>query len=83
MARDNSAEFGRRLIETGQCDYLIKTNGGDLAYDIAFRTITDLELTALVEEKTIEQANKKGLDTNNLFKHQQDGYWGDDPKGMG
>jgi len=70
-----SAKYGKKLVETEQCDYLLEENNtGYLAADFAYSHLTDLDIFDVVLEKTTNQAKDKGLDPNKIFKHQEDGY---------
>lgn len=67
----NSIEYGAKLISTGECDYLLRSTRGNLAYDLAYDSLKDLDLADRLEELTTAQARMQGLNLDNLYKHQQ------------
>lgn len=70
-----SNDFIRILLDKEKCDLLLRSQSGDLAYDVAYESMENLELAYQLRDDTIAQANLKGINSDQLFKNQKDDYW--------
>lgn len=62
-------DFVNMLLETDDCDCLIKDRQGRIPYELIFRFGYDLDLVARVEQKTREQAQLKDIKLEFDFNH--------------
>lgn len=60
-AAEGNQNLSDLLVNSEQCDYLLKESRGYIAFDLAYRFGHCSELTHELELKTIEQAEKDGI----------------------
>lgn len=71
--RGNKAEYAKMLMDSGRCDYLLRTNvTEDLACDDAYYNCTNLVLSDRLDIETMKQARERGVEIETLFNKRPD-----------
>ncbi|MGH1404334.1 MAG: hypothetical protein ACRBDL_08820 [Alphaproteobacteria bacterium] len=65
--RCSQTDFAESLMNSGKCDYLLKDNRDQTAYDVAYTKCSDIDLTDELRVKTEEQAKARGLNLDDVF----------------